>query len=42
MAVWVMGSSPHCSALTAMEPKAWVWMTQATSGRAPWMALWMT
>jgi hypothetical protein len=37
-----MGSRPQSSAETAIDAQLWVWMTQPTSGRASWMALWIT
>ena len=42
MAVCVIGSRPHFIAETAMPARVWVWITQATSWRAPWIALWIT
>jgi hypothetical protein len=42
MAFCVSGSRPHFIADTAMPAGVCVWMTQATSGRPRWMALWMT
>jgi hypothetical protein len=37
-----MGSKPQSSADTAMDAQLCVWITQPTSGRASWIALWIT
>ena len=42
IAVCVSGSRPHFSADTAMPALVWVWTTQCDSGRAAWIALWIT
>ena len=36
------GSSPHFIAATAMPARVCVWIMQATSGRAVWIAPWIT
>jgi hypothetical protein len=36
------GSNPHCIAETAIPARVWVCSTQATSGRALWIAPWIT
>ena len=36
------GNSPHFIAATAMPARVWVWIMQATSGRALWIAPWIT